>query len=210
MTRQLSPDGALVHPDCTIRDSRLGAWTEIGAGSVLSNATLGDYSYCARGCDIANATIGKFVNIAANVRIGPTDHPMDRASLHHFLYRSNLYWPQEADDAAFFKARAARNVRIGHDVWIGHGAIIRPDVSIGNGAVVGAGAVVTRDVAPYTIVVGVPAEKLRRRFPKQIAHRLTELAWWDWDHDRLRMALSDFRHLEIEAFLAKYEDVTLH
>ncbi|MBR3369567.1 MAG: chloramphenicol acetyltransferase [Rhodobacteraceae bacterium] len=210
MSRKLSPEGALIHPDCRIVDSRLGAWTEIGAGSALSNMTMGDYSYCARGCDIANADIGKFVNIAANVRIGPTDHPMDRASLHHFLYRSNLYWEDEAPDAAFFKARAARRVRIGHDVWIGHGAIIRPDVSIGNGAVVGAGAVVTRDVAPYTIVVGVPAEKLRRRFPKQVARRLDALGWWDWDHDRLRMALSDFRHLEVEAFVAKYEEVTLH
>ncbi|MGY6703996.1 chloramphenicol acetyltransferase [Roseinatronobacter sp.] len=210
MTRQLSPDGALIHPECRITGSQLGVFTEIGAGSVLLNSTLGDYSYCARGCDIANADIGKFVNIAANVRIGPTDHPMERASLHHFLYRSNLYWEGETDDAVFFERRAARRVNIGHDVWIGHGAIIRPDVNIGNGAVVGAGAVVTRDVAPYTVVVGVPAEKLRRRFPKQIARRLTELAWWDWDHDRLRMALADFRHLEVEAFLAKYEDVTLH
>jgi len=210
MTRKLSPDGALVHPDCTIRDSDFGVYTEIGAGSVLLNTIMGDYSYCARGCDIANATIGKFVNIAANVRIGPTDHPMDRASLHHFLYRSDLYWPDEAPDAAFFERRVARRVMIGHDVWIGHGAIIRPEVTIGHGAVIGAGAVVTRDVAPYTIVVGVPAEKLRRRFPKQIARRLMELAWWDWDHDRLRMALSDFRQMEVEAFLTKYENVTLH
>ncbi|MGP9788854.1 DapH/DapD/GlmU-related protein [Roseinatronobacter sp. NSM] len=210
MTRQLSPDGALIHPDCKMTDSYLGAYTEIGAGTVLSNTRMGDYSYCARGCDIANADIGKFVNIAANVRIGPTDHPMDRASLHHFLYRSNLYWEEEAQDGVFFEARAARRVRIGHDVWIGHGAIIRPDVTIGNGAVVGAGAVVTRDVAPYTIVVGVPAEKLRRRFPKQVSRRLEALAWWDWDHERLRMALSDFRHLEVEAFVAKYEEVTLH
>lgn len=210
MTRQLSPDGAMVHPDCTLRDSVLGAYTEIGAGTVLLNTALGDYSYCARGCDIANATIGKFVNIAANVRIGPTDHPMDRASLHHFLYRSDMYWPEETPDAAFFEQRAARRVRVGHDVWIGHGAIIRPEITIGHGAVIGAGAVVTRDVAPYTIVAGVPAEKLRRRFPKQVARRLTELAWWDWDHDRLRMALSDFRTLDIEAFLKKYEAVTLH
>ncbi|SUZ31797.1 Chloramphenicol acetyltransferase [Roseibaca ekhonensis] len=210
MTRSLSPEGALIHPDCTICDSDLGAYTEIGRLSVLKNVSLGDYSYCARGCDIANARIGKFVNIAANVRIGPTDHPMDRASLHHFMYRSDMYWPDEAPDDAFFAARAARLVTIGHDVWIGHGAIIRPEVTIGHGAVVGAGAVVTRDVAPYTVVVGVPAEKMRRRFPKQVARRLIELAWWDWDHDRLQMALSDFRTLEVEAFLAKYEEVTLH
>jgi len=210
MSRHLSPEGALIHPDCTITDSDFGPFTEVGRGSVLNNVALGAYSYCARGCDIANASIGKFVNIAANVRIGPTDHPMDRASLHHFLYRSNLYWPDEAPDDAFFARRSARRVTIGHDVWIGHGAIIRPEVTIGTGAVVGAGAVVTRDVAPYTIVVGVPAEKMRRRFPKQVVRRLTELAWWDWEHDRLRLALDDFRTLDAEAFLAKYEEVLLH
>ncbi|CUX79562.1 MAG: phosphonate metabolism protein with transferase hexapeptide repeat [Roseibaca calidilacus] len=210
MTRQLSPEGALIHPDCTITNSDFGSYTEVGAGSVILNTTMGDYSYCARGCDIANASIGKFTNIAANVRIGPTDHPMDRASLHHFLYRSDMYWPDEAPDEAFFAKRRARRVTIGHDVWIGHGAIIRPEVTIGTGAVVGAGAVVTRDVAPYTIVVGVPAEKMRRRFSKQVARRLVDLAWWDWDHNRLQMALGDFRTLEAEAFLEKYEEVLLH
>ncbi|WP_296644596.1 chloramphenicol acetyltransferase [Roseinatronobacter sp.] len=210
MTKQLSPEGGLIHPDCTITNSDTAAYTEVGRGSVLTNVTLGAYSYCARGCDIANASIGKFVNIAANVRIGPTDHPMDRASLHHFLYRSDMYWPDEAPDDAFFDKRRARRVTIGHDVWVGHGAIIRPEITIGTGAVVGAGAVVTRDVAPYTIVVGVPAEKMRRRFPKQIARRLTELAWWDWDHDRLRLALDDFRTLGAEAFLERYEEVLLH
>lgn len=210
MSRELSPDGALIHPDCSLAECALGSYTEIGRGSILNNVQMGDYSYCARGCDIANATIGKFVNIAANVRIGPTDHPMDRASLHHFLYRSNLYWPEEPADDAFFERRSARRVTIGHDVWIGHGAIIRPEVTIGTGAVVGAGAVVTRDVAPYTVVVGVPAEKMRRRFPKLVARRLMELAWWDWDHDRLQMALNDFRMLEVEAFLAKYEAGLLH
>lgn len=210
MTRQLSPDGALIHPDCTISDRDFGAYTEIGAGSLILSTEMGDYSYCSRGCDISNAVIGKFVNIAANVRIGPTDHPLNRASLYHFMYRSDIYWPDETADAAFFERRAARRVTIGHDVWIGHGAIVRPEVSIGHGAVIGAGAVVTRDMAPYTIVVGVPAEKLRRRVPKQIARRLIELAWLDWNHDRLQMALSDFRHLEIDAFLAKYEQIFFH
>ena len=80
-----------------------------------------------------------------------------------------------------------------------------PGRKIGTGAVVAAGAVVTKDVAAYTIAVGNPARPLRRRFPEDIAERLMRLSWWDWDHDALHHALPDFRQLPIEAFLSKYE-----
>ena len=201
---KLSAEGPLIHPGCDIRNSRFGPFTEVGRDSVVVNSEFGAYSYCTRLCDIANTTIGKFVNIAAMVRLGPTDHPMARASQHHFLYRSENYWPDAAPDAGFFAARQARRLRIGHDVWIGHGAIVRPDVTVGDGAVIAAGAVVTRDVAPYSIVAGVPAREIRRRFPAPVAERLARLAWWDWDHDRLRDVLPDFRALEVEAFLEKH------
>jgi hypothetical protein len=94
---------------------------------------------------------------------------------------------------------------IGPDTWIGHGAIIKPDVTIGAGAIVASGAVVTKDVAPYQIVAGVPATPLRARFTPAVADRMQALAWWDWSHDRLRQALPDFRAMPAEAFLEKYE-----
>ena len=93
---------------------------------------------------------------------------------------------------------------IDHDVWIGHGAIVLAGRSIGTGAVVAGGAVVTKDVPPYTIVAGNPARPIRRRFPEPIAERLMALAWWDWEHDRLRGALEDFQALSVEAFLDKH------
>jgi len=65
--------------------------------------------------------------------------------------------------------------------------------------------VVSKDVAPYTIVGGVAAKPIKRRFPEAIAERLLSLAWWDWQHDALRHALHDFRNLSVEAFLEKYE-----
>ena len=194
----------LIHPGCEVKNSTLGRYTEIGQGSLVLNSTFGDYSYCARYADIANAEIGKFANIASFARLGPTDHPMDRASLHHFLYRTADYWEDAEDDAAFFAHRASRRLTIGHDTWIGAGAMIKPEVTIGHGAVVAAGALVTKDVEPYTIVAGTPAKVLRLRQPAEIAERLLALAWWDWPHDELRGALEDFRHLEAEAFLKKY------
>lgn len=202
---RLKEDEAFLHADCDIVEAEFGRFVEIGKGSRVAFSSFGDYSYCDRYADIANTTIGKFANIASFTRIGPTDHPMDQPSLHHFLYRSADYWDDAAVDADFFAHRKSRRAYIGHDTWIGHGAVIRPEVTIGDGAVVAAGAVVTKDVAPYTIVAGVPAKPLRTRFAPDIAERLIALAWWDWDHATLRDRLDDFRHLPIEAFLEKYQ-----
>lgn len=201
---KLSAQNPLIHPNCEIQNSTFGPYTEIGFSSRITNSEFQAYSYCDRLSDIANTTVGKFANIAAMTRIGPTDHPMENASLHHFLYRSSYYWDDAADDPAFFTARQSRRTTLGPDCWIGHGAIIKPDVSIGPGAVIAAGAVVTRDVAPYMIMTGIPAIPLRARFPTIIADRLLSLAWWDWTHENLRSALADFRKLPAEAFLEKH------
>ncbi|MCJ8138758.1 chloramphenicol acetyltransferase [Falsirhodobacter halotolerans] len=201
---KLSADVPLIHPGAVVTASTLGRFCEVGEGARLLATDLGDYAYCERLCDIANASVGKFANIAALCRIGPTDHPMHTASLHHFLYRASYYWDDAEDDAEFFAARAARRTVIGPDTWLGHGAIVKPDVTIGAGAIVASGAVVTKDVAPYMIVAGVPAVPLRARFTADVADRLLALAWWDWDHARLRRALTDFRSLPAEAFLEMY------
>lgn len=202
---RLSPHGAVIHPGCQIVNSTFAPWTEVGRDSRILNSTFEAYAYCDRLSDIANTTVGKFANIAALTRIGPTDHPMGQASLHHFLYRSASYWDDAEDDADFMAHRASRRTVIGPDSWLGHGAIVKPEVTIGAGAIVASGAVVTRDVAPYMIVAGIPAQPLRARFAPGLADRLLALAWWDWRHDRLRAALTDFRTLTAEAFVEKYD-----
>ena len=194
-----------IEEGCLIEGATFGRFVQIGARSTILDTEIGDYSYCAAGCDLANARVGKFANIASGVRIGATDHPLHTASLHHFLYRSALYWPDAEDDADWFATRRARVALIGHDTWLGHNAQVRPEVAVGHGAVIGAGAVVTRDVDPYAIVAGVPARHIRWRQPPEIAARLIALAWWDWSHAALRAALDDFRTLDAAAFLTKYE-----
>lgn len=189
---------------CVVSDSSFGGWCAIGTGSVITASRFGDYSYCDRLCDIANADIGKFANIASMVRIGPTDHPFGHAAQHHFHYRSGNYWDDASDDAAFFDHRRSRRVETGHDIWIGHGAIIKPELRLGHGVIVAAGAVVTKSVDPFMIVAGVPAVPIRARFAPKICERLMALAWWDWDHARLRHALDDFRSLSAEEFLERY------
>jgi phosphonate metabolim protein, transferase hexapeptide repeat family len=194
-----------IHPTARVHESILGRYTEVGAGCHVSRSSMGDYSYCVENTQIAYATIGKFANIAAHVRIYASKHPMERASLHHFTYRSSWYFEGEEDDQDFFDWRAGQGTTIGHDTWIGHGAVVMPGVTIGNGAIIGSNAVVTRDVAAFAIAVGVPARTIRQRFSDDAASRLDALAWWDWEHEKLHAALPDFRTLGIEAFLEKYE-----
>ena len=79
-----------------------------------------------------------------------------------------------------------------------------PGVSIGNGAVIGSSAVVTKDVDPYMIAVGVPARPLRERFPRPIAERLQAIAWWDWPRDLLESRIADFN--DLDRFLEMYRD----
>ncbi|GGD97746.1 acetyltransferase [Aureimonas endophytica] len=195
-----------IHTTAKVTDCRLGRYVEIAEGCRVAESELGDYSYLMENCAVWGATIGKFVNIASTVRLNATNHPVERATLHHFTYRAGDYFDDAEDEAPFFAARRARRVTIGHDVWIGHGATVLPGVSIGNGAVVGAGAVVSKDVAPYAIVGGVPARLIRERFSAELGARMDRLAWWDWPHDRLRAALDDFRHLDAAEFLARHAD----
>jgi phosphonate metabolism protein (transferase hexapeptide repeat family) len=194
-----------VHGSASLRGATLGRFTEIKERVQFWESELGDYSYLERHCEVIYASIGKFCAIASDVRINALNHPIERISQHKFTYRPNEYFTGAKIDKAYRESRKRERVGIGHDVWIGHGAIILPGVRIGHGAVVAAGAVVTRDVEPYAIVAGVPAQFLRWRFAPEVSSRIIALAWWDWDHERLAEAIGDMRALAPEEFLARHE-----
>jgi len=178
----------LVDPTAKLQETKLGAYCEVGARTILLDVEMGDYSYVVNDAQMTYTTVGKFCSIAAMTRINPGNHPMHRATQAHFTYRASAYFPGESDDAEFFAWRKRHRVQIGHDVWIGHGAIVLPGRNIGTGAVVAAGAVVTKDVPAYAIVGGNPARLIRPRFSEAIADRLARLCWWDWDHGALHAA----------------------
>lgn len=194
-----------IHPTVTSREVTIGACCEILDNTHVEYTSLGDYSYLGPNCTVADARVGKFCAIAASVRIGAPNHPMDRPSLHRFTYCPEYYSADATRDAGFFANRRDDVVTIGNDVWIGHGAIVLPGVSVGDGAVLAAGAVVSRDVAPYSIVGGVPAKLIRPRFPAEIATRLARIAWWDWPFETIIERLGDFQNADIEAFCEKWD-----
>jgi phosphonate metabolism protein (transferase hexapeptide repeat family) len=187
-----------------LREVTIGRCCEVLGDTEIEYSELGDYSYLGPGCMVADAQIGRFCAIAAQVRIGAPNHPLDRPSQHRFTYCPEYYTATAQRDRTFFKQRRDDRVVIGNDVWIGHAVIVMPGVEVGDGAVLAAGAVVTRDVAPYTIVGGVPAKQIRERFNREIAAQLSEIAWWDWPAETIWQRLPEFQSGDVEAFCARW------
>lgn len=191
-----------IHPSCHVVDSYLGAYTDLAANTSLIESTFGDYSYTAGDVSIIYTDVGKFSNIASHVRINPGNHPMERVTQHHMMYRRAQYGFGDSDTTDIFERRRSARCTIGHDTWLGHAAIIMPGVTVGTGAVVGSGAVVTKDVDPYAVVVGVPARPIRFRFPPETVEKLLAIAWWDWDRTTLEARIEEL--VDVDAFVERY------
>lgn len=162
----------------------LGEKVYLGANvDVRANVLIDDYSYCSNGCVIFKGTqIGKYCSIGYNVQIGPPEHPIDFISTSPKLYRNAhtrefCQWP--VDDII-------SPVIIGNDVWIGNNSVILQGVTIGDGAIVAAGAVVTRNVEPYTCVGGVPARLIKKRFSDDKIKQLQEFEFWNHDFEDIK------------------------
>ncbi len=129
--------------------------------------------------------IGKFCSIARGVKFlfNSANHTMASLSTYPF---SLFYeeWGLERDDVTEAWDNKG-DIIVGNDVWIGYEAIILSGVTVGDGAIIGARAVVAEDVAPYTIVGGVSAVPIRRRFDDKTVSELLRLKWWDWPEEKI-------------------------
>ena len=171
------PDDSIFEPPCSLK------WMDI-----QYRFRIGAFSYAVSGYYF-NVEIGRYVSIGEEVQIGRGSHPVTWASTSPVFYAPH-------QDVVDFTIEEARDYRpdtpysppiptvIGHDVYIGHRALIMPGVRIGNGAVVGAQSVVTRDVPDYAIVAGSPATVRKMRFSDVIIEKFRICQWWDyafWD-----------------------------
>ncbi len=130
--------------------------------------------------------IGKFCSIACEAKFifNSANHTMESLSTYPFplffeewkLEKSNITqsWDNKGD------------IIIGNDVWIGYDAVILEGVTVGDGAVIGARAVVTKDITPYTIVGGIPAKPLKKRFADETIAKIIKLKWWNWSEKKIK------------------------
>lgn len=146
--------------------------------------------------------VGKYCSVACGAKFlfNCANHTLRSLSTYTFPL---FYEEWEGDRARVAEAWDCKgDIVIGNDVWIGYEAVILAGVHIGDGAIVGTRAVVTRDVAPYAIVGGVPARRIRDRFDPATVARLLALRWWDWPPQRVRRSLSAIRSGDVDALEA--------
>ena len=162
----------------------------------IANSTIGAYSYVSRNSRIVYADVGKFCSIAGETKVGMSTHTLDKLSTSPiFTENKNATkhsWVKKSTKDPF------ERVTVGNDVWIGVRAMVLGGKTIGNGAVIAAGAIVTKDVPPYAVVVGVPAKIVRYRFSQEVIDRLEASKWWNLPDKILKENIALYQSNEID------------
>ena len=145
--------------------------------------------------------IGKFCSIACGAKFlfASANHTQASVSTYPFPIFFEEWDLDIGDVTSAWDHKG--DIVIGNDVWIGYEAVVMAGVTIGDGAIIGARAVVTKDVPPYTIVGGVPARKIRRRFSDNVIARLLELKWWDWPAEQIQRNIKNIQAGRLDLLL---------
>lgn len=145
--------------------------------------------------------IGKFCSIANEVKIFlDGEHETQNISTYPFGYFKGFTVKKR------YQTKSKGKITIGNDVWIGYGVTILSGVNIGDGAVLGACALVNKDVTPYTIVGGIPAKMIKKRFDNQTIEQLLKIKWWNWSDEKIQKNIEILKSNNIDSFiLNKYK-----
>ncbi len=217
-------NGVAIYRECKVIDSLLENNASIGDYSRVINSSLeehvllqrnnlvyntsfGRYTYTGRNCTFFHCCIGKFCSISFNVVVGGGEHPYRFVTDHAFLYSKDFdLMPEFVNNDETYN-RFSEPCVIGNDVWVAANAVILRGVNIGDGAVIGAGAVVTKDVPPYSIVGGVPAKIIKQRFDDKIVERLLKIKWWNLPSDVIKQNFRLFNSEPSEELLDKIQAI---
>ena len=169
-------------------------------------AHIGQYSYGSPDLYVASdeTTIGKFCSLGMRIVLGHGIHPTSFLSSSPYFYFNELDFKRD-DTPAHPEYWELNPIHVGNDVWIGDGVFVKNGVNIGDGAIIGARAVVTSDIPPYAIAVGVPAKIIKYRFSPEIIKQLLELKWWDLDPEIIKKIPYDNIDQAIE-FIKKHKN----
>lgn len=167
--------------------------SKVEAGSHIVNSTFDRHSYCGYDCKIYNTEVGAFCSIADYVVIGSGQHAIEWVSTSP-VFRAGR--DSVKTKYAEFELEDGKKTVIGPDVWIGERALVKQGVTIGAGSIIGMGSVVTKDIAPYSIVGGVPAKLIRMRFSDDIINKLMDIKWWEFDDEKIKMYAQYFNDPE--------------
>ena len=179
---------------CINRSSIIEENCHILENTIILNSSIKKFSYVGRNTIIQNASVGSFCSIANDVFIGLGTHPTELFSTSTLFYRTdNTFKYKLVDkDSNFMEYRP---INIGHDVWIGARAIVLDGVNVEHGAIIGANAVVTKNVPPYAIVGGIPAEVIKHRFSKEKIRKLLAIKWWEWPLNDIKNRMKGMNEL---------------
>lgn len=161
-----------------IKDSQFGSHNTLGDHVSIHHSTLGDFSYVSYETVLRHVTIGKFCSIGPRCQIGLGKHPTNGFLSTHPLFFSKTP-PTAVSLLKENKFQETEAIHIGHDVWIGANVIVMDGISIGDGAIIAAGSIVTKDVAPFSMVKGTPALHYKLRFSTEKIESILKDPWWN-------------------------------
>ena len=179
----------------------------LGKGTYFSSSSLGYGSYVGNYGEFSHCKIGRFCAIGSNVRVVSADHPIGSFVSSHPAFYSDTYffsYVKESKYKEHLTTEDGYECKIGNDVWIGDDVLIKGGVIIGDGAVIAMGSIVTKDVPPYTVVAGIPAKPIRKKYDEEIVERLLRIRWWERPVEWIAEHAQEFS--DVEQFVTKYDE----
>lgn len=167
-----------------VKASKVGLYATFYDRVAITHSIIDNYTYIGPNSKINNTSIGKFCSIGPDVKIGLGMHPTNLISTYPAFYSKQKQCQLTFTDKDYFDEAGC--IHVGNDVWIGANVIVLDNVTIGSGAIIAAGAVVTKDVEPYSIVGGVPARLIKKRFSDSEIKKLIQIQWWNNDINWIR------------------------